>query len=291
LKDFLTNQIYKHHNTLLKKTIKLQQFCYNHINNKSFHFIIDTSFQFPQFIEPILKTLITSQQSLYSILTITERSFPTAIPDLSALITNLLTNNIFSIEAFSDDYLIILTRLIIDAVDNLQSKTDVDNFLKDNTALTAMLSSLYMRQDIIDYFKEILHFPLTFIDYIERDELFVFDVTKLERVFEIKKEVSTMQKSLDNSHVITNTNKETPWRPSFLRRANTNANIGECLNMNNSMIQHNNELSHKKEMELIIGKINLDKKAQEKIFLHICLMFCCRFMRHMATLHAKRHPV
>lgn len=273
MKDFLTNQIYKHHNTLLKKTIKLQQFCYNHINNKSFHFIIDTSFQFPQFIEPILKTLITSQQSLYSILTISERFFPTAIPDLSALITNLLTNNIFSIEAFSDDYLIILTRLIIDAVDNLQSKTDVDNFLKDNTALTAMLSSLYMRQDIIDYFKEILHFPLTFIDYIERDELFVFDVTKLERVFEIKKEVSTMQKSLDNSHVITSTNKETTWRPSFLRRANTNANTGECLNMNSSMIQHNNELSHKKEMELIIGKINLDKKAQEKIFLHICLKF------------------
>ena len=194
--------------------------------------------------------------------------------ELSALITNLLTSNIFSIEAFSDDYLIILTRLILDAVNNLQSKTDVDNFLKDNTALTAMLSSLYMRQDIIDYFKEILHFPLTFIDYIEREELFVFDVAKLGRVFEIKKE-ATMQRAMDNSQIIKNTNKESTWRPGFLRRANTNAD--NYLSMNSSMLHENvnknNELSHKREMELIIGKINLDKKAQEKIFSHICLKF------------------
>ena len=277
LKDFLTNTIYKNHNTLLKKTIKLNQFCYNLLKSKSFHYIIDTSFQFPQFIEPILKILISSQQSLYSLLTLAERSFPKAVTDLSTLITNLLTNNIFSIEAVSDDYLIILTRLILDAVDNLQSKNDINNFLKDNTVLTTMLSSLYMRQDIIDYFKEILHFPLTFIDYIERNELFVFDVTKLGRVFQIKKEVTTMQKSFDVSQVITNTSKESTWKPSFLRRANTNANVDNCVNKDSSMLRENvnknNELSHKKEMELIIGKINLDKKAQEKIFLHVSLKF------------------
>ena len=238
---------------------------------------MDDNFPFPQYIEPILKILIDNQQSIYQMLKLADKEHPASVKELSLLINNILSPNIFSIEQFSDEYIIIITRLIIDEVQKLTDKNDVDSFLKEEAVLNCMLSTLYMRQDIIEYFREILHFPLTYIDYIEKDESFIFDIQSLHNILLSKG--GEQQDQNEEETQSTRQRKKSFW--------NFNKNKNTIQDDSLKRTQKRQSSIKLNEIRNPLGKIGVNKEAQSKIHTHISLMFPDIDLNKISTLNER----
>ena len=180
LKQTLTQEIMKLYCSIFKSKMQISQFFGRLERIKECEYVFIKQFKYQIYSEPILRYISQHQNCAYQIL-LNAPENSDSIKELSSLITNLFPRNIYSINSLNDEFLIILTRCLLNEINKLQSKNDIKNFLINRTGAYYLLDTLYTREDIIEYFKQILHFPLTYIDYSERGNTFVFDLTNLDK--------------------------------------------------------------------------------------------------------------
>ena len=180
LKQTLTQEIMKLYRSIFKSKMQISQFFGKLERIKECEYVFVKQFKYQIYSEPILKYISQHQNCAYQIL-LNAPENSDSIKELSSLIINLFPRNIYSINSLNDEFLIILTRCLLNEINKLQSKNDIQNFLINRNGAYYLLDTLYTREDIIEYFKQILHFPLTYIDYNERGNSFVFDLTNLDK--------------------------------------------------------------------------------------------------------------
>ena len=201
LKLTLTREITNIYRSIFNNKLKITEFFDKLENNKECTYYITKKFKLQVYTEPILKYIHKHQNCAFQLLCLANND-PIAIQEISSLIINLLPKNIYSTNSLHNEFLIILTRCLLEEVNKLETTGDYKHFLKAKNGTYYLLKTLYTREDIIEYFKQILHFTLTYIDYTERKNKFVFELEQLDKNLEQlekrRKEEKT-RKSLTNT--------------------------------------------------------------------------------------------
>ena len=221
----------------MKTKLKISEFFTNSELNTNITFKIDTKCKNQVYIDPVLNYISTHQNSAYQILSIANEN-QIDIEQISLLIKNLFPNNIYSTSSINIEYLILLTRCLLDEINKIKSKNDFKNFLTEKNATFYLLKQLYVREDIIEYFKQILHSPLTYIDYTERKNKFVFDFDnlseKLEQIEKRKFEEKELAQHKNKSEKI---KKKKSFIQSLIR---SNSEISRSTQMSLNECEENN---------------------------------------------------
>jgi hypothetical protein len=138
----------------METKLKIAEFFTNSEANTNIIFKIDTKSKNQVYIDPVLNYIATHQNSAYQILSIANEN-QIDIEQISLLIKNLFPNNIYSTSSINIEYLILLTRCLLDEINKIKSRNDFKNFLTEKNATFYLLKQLYIREDIIEYFKQI----------------------------------------------------------------------------------------------------------------------------------------
>lgn len=136
------------------------------------------------YTDPLIISLRQNQNIVYELLT--HCTSTSSKEQISSLIGNMFYDNIFSKNSFDFEYLIILTRIIlneIDSVTNVESINAFKNFIN-QSIFDYLIKTFHRNNEIRDYFKKILTYALLYIDQRESGNVLHFEPKKLEEVYE-----------------------------------------------------------------------------------------------------------
>ena len=112
--------------------------------------------------------------------------------NLASFFMNNFYENILSESNIEDNIILILTLMLKNEVNNLNSSSDYDNFLGSNSAVKFLLNELRKKNDVKNFFKNILSEIIKSLESIHSDEIINIEVN------EIQKEINSKIKNTNN---------------------------------------------------------------------------------------------
>ena len=185
LKSSIDNNLGNYSRIFLKNKIHINEYFDNQGNtNIKYKVSKKTLKELDIYCDPLINSLRKNQNIVYELLT--HCNSTSSKEQISSLIGNMFYDNIFSKSSFDFEYLIILTRIIlneVDSVTNVESIIAFKNFLN-QSIFDYLIKTFHRNDEIRDYFKRILSYALMYIDQRESGNVLHFAPEKLEEVYE-----------------------------------------------------------------------------------------------------------
>ena len=133
--------------------------------------------------DPLIGCLRQNQNLVYELLT--HCNSTSSKEQISSLIGNMFYDNIYSKSSFDFEYLIILSRIILNEVDsikNVDSTVASKKFLN-QSIFDYLIKTFHRNGEIRDYFTKILTYAIMYIDQRESGNAIHFALDKLEEEY------------------------------------------------------------------------------------------------------------